>query len=133
MLIAWDDSYKIGHDIIDKQHKEFFKIASKVEEAYDGAVSKDEIKKLLTFLFKYMKFHFNEEEKLMLECNYPNLNKHKLEHKKIIQDMSKLIKTAHTTNALKEDLYKITQEWAIVHIPTLDKDLHNYIIKLQNV
>ncbi|MBM0636653.1 bacteriohemerythrin [Campylobacter sp. VicNov18] len=116
MLPKWDNSCSVHNAKIDNQHKKLFELAAKVEIASDRSVSKNEIKKLLTEFFNYMKNHFHDEEKYMQLINYPNLEEHRQIHKEIIQTMINLIKDVKSTNDLKEKLYIIVKKWLLEHI-----------------
>lgn len=116
LLPTWDDKYRIGNDMIDVQHKKLFEIALRIEKATNENVYQDEIKEMLTELFNYMKEHFAYEEKYMQEISYPNLDKHKVSHRRITEDMVKIVTTIKTTNDLKEKLYVVMQKWLLEHI-----------------
>ncbi|WP_094324528.1 bacteriohemerythrin [Campylobacter avium] len=116
LLPTWDDKYRIGNDMIDAQHKKLFEIALRIEKATNENVYQDEIKEMLTELFNYMKEHFAYEEKYMQEISYPNLDKHKVSHRRITEDMVKIVTTIKTTNDLKEKLYVVMQKWLLEHI-----------------
>lgn len=129
---VWDDRYKINDEKIDAQHKELFRLASKIEGTIYNFVKRDELKALLTDLFYYMRDHFKDEESYMEKINYPYLNAHRQMHKIIINDMSFLIQNIKTTNDLKEKLYILISDWLTKHILYHDMMVSKWLKETQN-
>ena len=68
--IIWNDSYSVGNESLDLQHKEVLSIISKLV-VNDGALAMSEISsEVLRDIRKYAKEHFEYEERL-LEQNSP--------------------------------------------------------------
>lgn len=105
LIPLWDERYNINHQKIDTQHQRLFEPAAQVENAVFKFVKRDELKEILTELFAYMKYHFDDEEKYMQFIRYPDFERHRQIHKEIIQSMIKIIQNIKTTNDLKEKLY----------------------------
>ncbi len=116
MLPVWDDGFSISNIRVDEQHKHLFELCARVERALNRHISKAEIKELLTEIFDYMKYHFNDEEKYMKLIGYPGLEEHRKIHKEMIQTMIQIIQNVKTINDLKEKLYDVAKKWLLEHI-----------------
>ncbi|GHE83962.1 bacteriohemerythrin [Thalassotalea profundi] len=121
-LIKWKDEYSVGIEAIDNDHKKLLNLLNQVNTAYDYAMSESYEKEALTDLVNYTKYHFEREEKLMAENDYPELETHKLQHKNMIEQVDQFVerynKEGHECLHIISDF--LTQ-WLINHINGTDK------------
>ena len=82
--INWDESFSVGHTMIDDQHREFLTLMNTMErlDVSDSDTRNQHhrlriLKKLLEFTEK----HFRLENKLMQEYRYPDAYNHWRSHK----------------------------------------------------
>ncbi len=127
-LLTWNDSYSVKVDKMDEQHQKLFGL---INSFYDevGKQSQDKlIFDLIAGMKDYTILHFNEEEQLMQQCNYPGLTEHKKEHADFISKVSdleeklksgKMIISFEITNFLKD--------WIKKHINESDQQYSAYI------
>ena len=127
-LLTWNDSYSVKVDKMDEQHQKLFGL---INSFYDevGKQSQDKlIFDLIAGIKDYTILHFNEEEQLMQQCNYPGLTEHKKEHADFISKVSdleeklksgKMIISFEITNFLKD--------WIKKHINESDQQYSAYI------
>jgi hemerythrin len=115
----WDSRLETGISSIDSQHKELFKRIENLELAmYSGRVS-NELVLLVEYLESYAEDHFNTEESMMLDMNYPHMIKHIEEHKKFRDYHSKLNKEYRKRGAgiyLAIDVDREIRKWWESHI-----------------
>jgi len=78
--ITWSDELATGNEKIDEQHKTIFKITNSFIEKYIQGESKASLGEMLDFLINYTVEHFNYEEELMTEHDYPAYEYHKKCH-----------------------------------------------------
>jgi diguanylate cyclase (GGDEF)-like protein/hemerythrin-like metal-binding protein len=78
--LTWEDSYACGHPLIDSQHERLFRLA----EALLTAVTKEgpitEVSLRLETLLAHTAQHFRDEEALLRELDYPELETHRVVH-----------------------------------------------------
>ncbi len=127
-LLTWNDSYSVKVDKMDEQHQKLFGL---INSFYDevGKQSQDKlIFDLIAGMKDYTILHFNEEEQLMQQCNYPGLTEHKKEHFDFIDKVTdleeklksgKMIISFEITNFLKD--------WIKKHIKESDQQYSAYI------
>lgn len=120
----WNSTYKIYDDIIDKEHKELFEIASDALD-YNNTDIKSHIKITIGKLYKYMQTHFEHEEEFMKTINYPLLKEHIKLHKNIISQMNDFIKTLADMKItdFERKLLEYMDIWLISHILFEDRKI----------
>lgn len=128
--IPWHDSYKVGIETIDNQHRHLFEIADVLYGVITSGKepSKAVVKKLLDQLAEYVVMHFSHEEVLMNDTHYPASGGHKKAHilftdavKKVIADFS----NGKTIDL--EELYAFISDWLVEHIILVDRSLGAYL------
>jgi len=126
--IKWKDSWNIGIDIIDDQHKTLMNLLNRI-------IDKDvDSKELLIELVNYSGKHFSDEESLMFKKNYPedDFNYHREEHKNftdLLLDISfEFLKSRfinHDELLSKFKFFCFT--WFEVHVVNTDKKLGDFL------
>ena len=127
-MIRWSDDFKIGIEVIDEQHKTLFNIAENLHELLmlpHHTDRYDEIITLVNELKEYTKFHFNEEEKIMLTVSYNKLFSHKVMHNDFIEKMDSIDIYTVEENQTKYllELVDYITTWITEHIMKTDKYL----------
>lgn len=130
MLPKWEDRFSIHNNEIDAQHKKLFELAHKAYALEYKKTSRVEIREILSEFFEYMKVHFKDEESYMESIGYPGLEDHKKLHKKIIEELSKTIKSIHNVHDMKEKLVIVAQDWLLSHILHDDMLIERHRLKL---
>ncbi len=125
--LLWKDSYSVGDHTIDNQHRELIRIANELIKIKSHAKKASEFRDILIKLVKYVKVHFAYEEEYMQKHKYPHLEKHKLEHEKIIDKLNDIVKNSKTVHDLDLNLSTLLNEWIIDHILKKDKAYYKTI------
>ena len=123
MTAAWNDAYKIGHEQIDEQHQRLFELVAALAEA-DGLPA---LRKALMQLYKYTREHFELEESLMRELNYPAASFHMAAHDQLLTRLNAISLEAGEGNVDRSAIERLIVEWALRHIPNEDAQLGAYI------
>jgi hemerythrin len=87
-LYEWKDSYKVGNDFIDFDHKTMFRMIDDFHTALHQDTAQYELEKLLVSLAEYAQKHFKREEDEMTRLDANGFLLHKLEHKKFLLNIS---------------------------------------------
>lgn len=115
-LIKWRDSYSTGIEEIDDEHKFLVKLINNI---FIAVRDKNEQASGLTLdeLITYTQVHFDHEEKLMAKANYPNLEEHKIIHKKLLEKVNEYKYLLENSDAkILQELYIFLREWLMDHI-----------------
>lgn len=127
-LIEWKNEYEVGVDVIDKAHKELFRIANRFlllgkDESKHKWIAEEGIKFFKTYVVR----HFSEEEAFMLSIRYANLPHHMEQHRVMRETVlprmeSQLRHEKFSPEAVNKFLH-IIQLWLSRHILVHDLDI----------
>lgn len=124
--VGWDDKYKVGHNLIDSQHKQLFDIADKLYVvAYEKDPYRDiDISLILQDLARYVNYHFSCEEELMRDNDYAGMENHCNIHSTFKTYVTTLVSDFSRGQAVDmKKLYDFVCTWLIEHIGSEDKKL----------
>ena len=119
MAYQWDTSLETGHQKIDKQHQQLVAYLNSIIEASNQGKGSDEIFKTLDFLTGYTIMHFSDEEKLMIQYNYPDYLVHKRYHddfKATVGDLTQRLLKEGPTEEMVNIVTTAIGEWLLNHI-----------------
>ncbi len=136
MAIEWSRTLSTGLDWQDEQHKQLLTHVDALIEAMQHRKGADEIGQLLEFLEKYVHFHFETEEKFMLENHDPMYTTHKLEHEQFKVRLTEFTKDFNQRGARTVTVMKMQswlREWILDHIGRIDKTLGQHAAKSNKV
>lgn len=123
--ITWKTFYSVGDEALDREHQ---KIIALVNELYVAiAVGAVDVKKnrILDALVQYASDHFQHEEQLLRECNYPNFESHKALHNDMRQRTLEFHKNLNSVEG--PELLAFLKQWWINHIQAEDKQYSPYM------
>ena len=132
-LFEWNDDLLVGNKSIDTQHMELVQLANDFHAGIQsgGLMAKVYFLQTIKGAVQYVKTHFENEEKIMQEIEYPFINEHKKEHENFVSQVSSQIH-----NFEKEDnpdptgFDKYLMDWILNHIANSDKKYSPYLEKL---
>lgn len=123
--VVWKPYYSVDNASLDMEHKI---IVGLINELYAAVISKKEegdLKAISDRLVRYTNKHFQHEEQVMRECDYPRFYDHKLEHEHLRQ------RTLDFHNNLDlvtgRDMLRFLKEWWREHIQKSDKAYASYL------
>jgi hemerythrin len=125
-MIKWKDDYLLGVEVIDQQHKELFRIAG---DAYDLLNNEffsdkyDKVVRLIEELKNYALFHFETEEKYLLEIGYKKYFSHKIIHDDFVNKFKSidLEKLDENQDDYLSSIIMFIVDWIEHHILGTDK------------
>ncbi|MDR9402468.1 MAG: bacteriohemerythrin [Halothece sp. Uz-M2-17] len=134
MKIAfWRTEYQTGFDHVDQQHQHLFDIINRLHEAMSSGHGKGIIKETLDEMVDYTVEHFANEEKLMLEYDYPNYKEHKKIHDSLTKQVKEIAeKFANGDRFVTIELSHFLTQWLIHHIKGQDQKMIRFF-REQNV
>lgn len=115
--IIWKDEYSVGHQELDNQHKELIVIINKLLENPDALITSQTISDVLSELTQYVDKHFEYEEQLMKDIDYPDCEAHRNQHIEYHEKIAEiLMKAAFERLSAISELLHLLQHWWIDHI-----------------
>lgn len=133
-MFDWNESFSVKIGVIDEQHRKLFEIGESINELlkdYDNTDTYDEIMTLIGELLSYTKYHFEEEEKLLLAYGYPDLDEHVKEHEKFVSYLENLDEDEIDENQKEvlTELIKFIATWIFKHINNTDFKYSDFLNK----
>jgi len=129
MTIHWDDKFNIGNPQIDHQHQQLFRIANR----FLGAKTKEEQLHCAESLYEYTQSHFVYEESLMRAVNFPEYEQHVRSHQILISRLQEVRDQIQKSTLDRNALEEFIRHWALVHIPTDDARLADYMENMETM
>lgn len=122
-FVQWiDDKYSVGIQNIDEQHQMLIKIINEVFEAKTKDLGKVTIAGVLKRMADYAQIHFKDEEALMAEYGYPELEGHREAHQYFITKVGEFNRGFNLDqDTLTEDMLDFLKNWLLKHIMETDK------------
>ncbi|MDR1605310.1 MAG: bacteriohemerythrin [Gracilibacteraceae bacterium] len=117
----WKESYAVGHELIDSQHMELFRMTDDLVDVLrrQEADSRDACARALVFLKEYVVKHFADEEALQAKLGYEGLAAHCLLHRDFVATVAeyerKLIESRFDLQIVQQFTGKLIG-WLIYHV-----------------
>ena len=128
-MITLSKDMETGVAKIDSQHKELVDRINAITAMGTKSISDEETKKTLDLLGTYIVKHFNDEEALQKQSNYPKYEQHCQQHKLYIGEFEKLKKefaqNGHSAKYTLE-LSNSIINWIVRHIKSADVEFGKY-------
>lgn len=121
--MLWNESYIVGNDMVDNDHKEIFGMVDRLLED-DFAGRSEKIKTVVKFLVDYVAGHFAREEKLMRECGYPDYEAHAKMHRDFVgvaKGLEKKLSGDLENIDLSTEVNEVLVDWLAEHVLARDK------------
>ena len=121
-LFRWDDSFLIGIEELDHEHKVLIDDINRLHEELARSDERSEITKCLGDVHARMQAHFALEEHVMKEHEYELFDEHKREHDELLEDYTEcMMRFLNGALSSKNPLEERLKQWVVHHIITSDK------------
>jgi hemerythrin len=124
-LFEWNDSFLIGIEELDHEHRVLIDDINKLHEELAGIRKKSEIKKCLGEIYVHMQAHFALEEHVMKDHEYVFFDEHKREHEEFLKNYAEcMLQFLNGADiSAKNPIEECLSEWVVDHITTSDKKM----------
>jgi hemerythrin-like metal-binding protein len=120
-LIEWQDTYSVGVDKLDDDHKRLINIIKRIDEAEKSGKS---VQWALEELKNYAECHFRAEEECMNAADYPGIDEQKQEHRAFVEWLASVERTYNLSPDahfhLAETVNDYLSDWLRHHILVVD-------------
>lgn len=115
--LVWDDSLKVGNDIIDHDHKETVELLAGLAAVDDAAFPA-----AFAHFAQHLRDHLAREEDLMRQYGFPPFPIHKHEHDRVRLELEGIEKRLAAGNLMLARGYatQAVPDWFINHKNTMD-------------
>ncbi len=129
-IIVWNESFSVGIRKIDKQHQELIKIMNLLVENEDTNGHSETIASVLERMTQYAHYHFETEEALMLEYEYPEYESHRDDHTDFkIKTAKFCLDALQRKETLPDDVITYLRHWLTHHILRTDMKYKPYFLQ----
>ena len=122
MYAEFTENLVTGNEMIDSQHKELISKINALLESCEKNTDKVVAIKTLDFLSDYTEYHFNAEEQLQKDINYPGYEE--------LHEM--LVEEEGPSPAFVEKVQEKVVEWLYTHIQGFDRSVAEYKFMREN-
>ena len=111
-----------GIDGMDNQHRRLFDLINELSEAIAEGKGRDVLARVLDALIDYTAKHFADEERLLEEINYPELDAQRRSHKAFVAKvMESRAGFQAGTSMVASEVVNFLNDWLVKHIGGMDK------------
>ena len=123
--IEWEDDLLLGHPAVDAMHEEFVTVARAAQLASD-----EDLPALYVPLLAHLRRHFESEDRMMVETEFPPRQCHMDEHAAVLKSALEVeAELAMGNVALCRDLIAELVNWFPKHSQHLDSALVHWVNK----
>jgi len=129
--VVWDNSFSVGFDPIDDQHKVLVGMTNEMFQACEqGVIAADmAFLQIIQKALGYAETHFSDEEGYLREVNYPYLDEQKEQHEDFVAEVQKSIEEFEAGNIEPIYLARFLKKWLLNHIAVYDKKYAPFLAK----
>jgi hemerythrin len=88
--LQWDEGMSVGIPEIDEDHKQFLVLINELNRSITEGRKQTEIKERLVFIVRDAARHFQREEELFQEWQYPDAASHALVHAQALRALKRI-------------------------------------------
>jgi hemerythrin len=122
----WKDSYSVGIEEIDSQHKELLRLFRTITESVSQN-SWSEVHFQIVELNNFAKFHFQFEEALMRFFGYPDAARHAISHQAFYTRLDEIMRSSIITT-VQDEMVRFLFNWMTQHILVSDRGYSRHIL-----
>ncbi len=127
-LVEWRSEYSVRVQSIDSQHQKIFEMINELYDAMRAGDVAQVVPAILHRLAEYCRTHFADEEKMMLQAEYPNYIRHRAEHNKLTKEVLTMEKDFHEDRVMRSlALLRLLNEWIQRHIISADQQYTSHL------
>lgn len=123
MAYTFTPDLETGNMLIDSEHRQLIEAINNLLAACGSGKGRSELAATMKFLQDYTVKHFNDEEKLQLQYQYPDYTNHKRYHeefKKVVAGICAKLDKEGPTVALVGEVNSAIAGWLLNHIKRED-------------
>jgi hemerythrin-like metal-binding protein len=131
-FLDWSDKYSLGVAEIDEQHQNLFDLVSRLHTAVSEGSDQSIYGEILNELIDYVVYHFDTEENLFKEKNYPDYEVHKQKHDDLTKQVLELqTKFTEGSATISFEVLDFLSEWLKDHTTGMDQKFTAFMLKTE--
>lgn len=124
----WADDMEIdAGGPIDKDHLVLVDLVNQLHTATSRGAGREVVAEILNRTIVTTRDHLNREEELMAEKGFPDLDRHKIGHKRFMDSLYNLQRQLDSGGiSVAAKLSSVLRDWLSIHIRRNDKELRKF-------
>ena len=124
----WSEDLSVNEVEIDDQHKILIGIINDLHDSIQVGFERGDIDKILTRLILYVQVHFDTEERIMADTQYPGETEHQKAHFALTSKVGELYRRQlEGQPSVANDIMDFLKTWLTDHILKIDKKFGTYL------
>jgi len=127
-IMQWTPEFSLHNEVVDQEHKALFNTINLLHEAMLAGQGTKVLERVLAAEMRFAEIHFDHEEQLMAEVDYPELRAHTQQHveqRKRFHEMAQRFERGEKSITIEYML--LLSEWAKVHTMVEDRKFGEYV------
>ncbi len=124
--ITWSNAFDTGIELIDGEHKMIFSALKDVHLAVENDLGERLISRVILVLCNFVKSHFKNEERFMLEIGYSDLENHQNDHQRYIEKLDGVRDMFSKGQSVLQPLSEIFSEYLNAHVLIEDAKIGDF-------
>jgi hemerythrin len=131
-LMAWKDDFTLGIPAMDQQHQQLIEQINRLDDAVRISIRNPAIPGILTALVHCTTSHFENEEKLLRETGFTELDGHLEIHQKLLRAVTDVMEKVKSGKlSASANLAAFLHFWLEKHIMDYDQQYARHIARLK--
>jgi hemerythrin len=127
-LFTWNDSYSVGISSIDGQHRKLFDTMNEPHASMSKGTARETTGRLLQDLLAYTRTHFSNEEAMLANVGYPQLDQHRQLHRVMTGRVAEFsARFRRGDAALSVHMLTFLRDWLSDHILREDRSYSGWL------
>ena len=127
VTLCWKPCYSVGVVSLDSAHRAMMDRAERLMESLAGRLGAGSARDLLDDLVECAVDHFDDEERILRELDWPGYTDHVLEHGQLLRTLLKFKADQRYGRLSPEQAGTFIADWVLTHIQTEDMKYRDYL------
>lgn len=129
-IVKWRESYQTGITSMDNQHKTLLDLINQLYTIIRDHSGQEKVSEIVDVCLNYAHKHLHDEEQLLTENEYPELQEQLDHHAKFIETVNTFKEQlADSPETVVPELYTYLRTWWISHIVGIDQKYGPYLLE----
>lgn len=132
--VVWSEDFRVGNALLDSDHRILIDLLAQLHDAMETGQSRDVIESVVSVLAEYVEHHFRREEAIMKAAGYPDLDRHRGEHRDLerrVIDLRDRYQSGEWA-VLGQDVVDLLKKWLTEHILVSDNSYRPWVERVSS-
>lgn len=125
---TWTDDLTVGNPALDDQHKLLIDLINRYHDSLEQNGARSALLASFRAIAEFAIRHFRDEEAQMARCAYPQIERHKMIHKQLLDRVGTLGQQLAAGEAgIENQIQFFLKNWLTAHIKGIDQQYTPYM------